>query len=469
MGLKPRVDNAVPTPATTTLPRSVIARFSIGSLGTGGFGTLPGLVLIYFLTDTLGVTAALAGLIILVAKIWDVLIDPIIGDISDASARKTGTRARLMTLGAIFLPIFFFATFAVPGQLHGLPAALWVLFMFIACATAFSMFQVPYIALPAELTPNYDERTRLLTWRVVILSAAILAFGGGGPILRSLGGDNERLGYIIMALVAGAIIGIGFIIAARVAPRNTPDPTAPSPLRALRLRETLKHYTTGIELLKTNQPFRVLLATFFLQALATGMMLAGAQYVAKWVLNSEAAITNIFVALIAPALLMAPVWGNISAKIGKEKSFMYASIIFMAGALMMTALLIAPGPWIYLPVALCGAAYAGMQSLPMAMLPDTITHATHNNKDSQAGIYGGVWTAGETTGMALGSTALTIVLALTGYIESLHNETVTQPDSAVTGIILAFSIIPAAAILISLFALRTYPLRKHDIDNAVTQ
>ncbi len=485
--------------STDRISRGTIAKYSTGSLGTGGFATLPGLVLVYFLTDSLGVTAALAGLIVVVAKVWDVLIDPIIGDLSDRSLRRTGSRARFMRIGAVFLPIFFLATFAVPTAVEGRAAGVWVLVAFIAAATAFSLFQVPYIALPAELTENYDERTRLLTWRVVVLTLAILMFGGGGPMLRALGGDNERLGYAIMALVAGLVIALGFYISSKVAPQVAPS-AEPAGARV----SAIAQYKLGISVLRRSKPFRTLLGTFFLQGLATGMMLAGAQYVAKWVLHSESAVTLLFVALIAPALLMAPVWGRIALRVGKEKAFAWATILFIVGSLALMGLAVAPGAWVYAAVGLCGAAYAGMQSLPMAMLPDVITHdantemsagagravglaagaeagaaaaanagvpalespvstATTDDQETRAGVFGGVWTAGETTGMALGSTALTLVLALTGYLESTGSTSVVQPDSAVLGIVLAFSLIPALATAASLVTLRAYPLRRADV------
>ena len=111
-----------------------------------------------------------------------------------------------------------------------------------------------------------------------------------------------------------------------------------------------------------------------LQGLATGLMLAGAQFVATWVLDSEAAVTLLFIALIAPAVLLAPVWQRVARRIGKERGFRIASLVFAAAALSMVVLVWAPGPWVYLPVAVAGAAYAGMQSLPMAMLPDVISH-----------------------------------------------------------------------------------------------
>ena len=103
-----------PGRAPTRLPARIVARYAAGSLGTGGFATLPGLVLAYFLTDNLGVAAILAGTIVTLAKIWDVVIDPVIGAWSDRSLGRTGSRKRFMLIGAFTLPVFFALTFAVP-------------------------------------------------------------------------------------------------------------------------------------------------------------------------------------------------------------------------------------------------------------------------------------------------------------------------------------------------------------------
>ncbi|MCC6270986.1 MAG: MFS transporter [Microbacteriaceae bacterium] len=443
--------------ASIRLPRRTIATYAIGSIGTGGFATLPGLVLVYYLTDTLGVTALLAGILVTLAKVWDVIIDPVIGGRSDVSLARTGSRRRFMVLGAVLLPVFFILMFAVPTGTPPLAAGLWVFLAFLLAATAFSLFQVPYIALPAELSENYDERTRLLTWRVVVLTFAILLFGAGGPELRSLGGGSTFSGYLLMAVIAGLVIGAGLYASSFVAKKGL---VAVGELKAVSIRE---NYAAGLRALKRSQPFRALLATFLLQGLATGLMLAGAQYVATWVLKSESAVTFLFLALIAPALLAAPVWGAIANRIGKERGFMWASILYGLAALSMMGLLWAPGEWVYIPVALAGAAYAGMQSLPMAMLPDVISHDAASNGDGQAGIFGGMWTAGETTGMALGATVLTIVLAIAGYTESVAGVQVVQSASALSGIVVSFSVVPAVIIGLSLITLARYRLRKESI------
>ena len=445
------------SPASIRLPRRTIATYAIGSIGTGGFATLPGLVLVYYLTDTLGVTALLAGLIVTLAKVWDVIIDPVIGGRSDVSLARTGSRRRFMVLGGVLLPVFFILTFAVPAGMTPLAAGLWVFVAFVLTATAFSLFQVPYIALPAELSDNYDERTRLLTWRVVVLTFAILLFGAGGPVLREIGGGKTFSGYLLMAVVAGLVIGLGLYVASFVAKNGFVPVSVAAPVS---IRE---NYAAGFRALKRSQPFRALLVTFLLQGLATGLMLAGAQYVATWVLESEGAVTFLFVALIAPALFAAPLWGVIANRIGKERAFTYASILYGLAALSLMGLLWVRGDWVYIPVALAGAAYAGMQSLPMAMLPDVISHDAASAGDGQAGTFSGMWTAGETTGMALGATALTIVLALTGYAESVAGVVVVQSANAVSGIVLSFSVVPAAIIAVSLITLARYRLRKESI------
>jgi Na+/melibiose symporter-like transporter len=443
------------TSSVQKLRAGTVARYAAGSIGTGGFGTLPGLVLVFFLTDTLGVAALWAGILVTIAKIWDVVIDPVIGARSDHSLAVTGSRRRFMLLGATLLPVFFTLTFAVPAGLGPVPAGIWVLIAFVLSATAFSLFQVPYIALPAELVQDYDARTRLLSTRVVVLTFAILLFGAGGPALRDAFPADERLGYLVLAIVAGLVLGGGMLVAVFSAPRGTPGtPSARESIAA--------NYRLGFEALRRSQPFRALLGTFVLQGLATGVMLAGAQYVAKWVLGSG--VTFLFLALVAPALLCAPLWAVISRRIGKERAFTIASVIYGVAALSLILLIWAPGPWIYASVAVAGAAYAGMQTLPMAMLPDVISHDARSHGAGRAGTFGGVWTAGETAGMALGTTVLTIVLAISGYVESVGQQVVTQSPSAITGIIVSFSVVPAVLMALSLIALVRYRLRKHDVD-----
>ncbi len=205
--------------APASCARGVRARYATGEFVTSGFAALPGLVLVFYLTDSLGVTALLAGAVVTVAKIFDIIIDPIIGAYSDRELAATGSRKRLMRLGAIVLPVFFILTFAVPPGTPPLFAALWVFIAFLLAATGFSFFQVPYNVLPAELAPTYNARTRLLTARVIVLTVAILLYGGGGPALRELGVElfgTDFGGYLTMGVGAAIIFVVAILVTSTV-------------------------------------------------------------------------------------------------------------------------------------------------------------------------------------------------------------------------------------------------------------
>ncbi|WP_123369423.1 MFS transporter [Cellulomonas sp. PhB150] len=442
------------------IPRRTVVGYALGSVGTGGFGTLPGLVLAYYLTDTVGVAAGVAGLVVTVPKIWDVVIDPFIGARSDASAARHGSRRRFLLAGALTLPVLFAAVFAAPGALDGPWAAAWVVVTFIAAATAFSLFQVPYIALPAEIAPTYAARTRLLAPRIAVLAVAILAFGAGGPLVRDAAGGG-RAGYAVMGVVCGVVIGLGMLAAWWTAPRHAvveSASVAPDPQRRG------DAFRAGIAALRELPAFRALLSTFVLQALATGAMLAAAQYVATYTLGDEGAVTYLFVALVAPALLVMPLATRLAGRIGKQRALVGASALFAACALSLLFLRGAAGGWVYVPVALAGVAYAGMQLYPLAMLPDVAAVDARTRGTDRAGVLGGVWTAGETAGLALGPTLVLGLLAVTGFVSRTGDDVAAQPGSALTGIVVAFSLLPAVLVALSLVPLARYRLTADVVD-----
>jgi GPH family glycoside/pentoside/hexuronide:cation symporter len=457
------------------LRAGVVARYATGEFVTSGFAALPGLVLVFYLTDSLAVPALLAGAVVTLAKIWDIVIDPIVGAYSDREFAARGSRRRLMLLGAVVLPVFFVITFAVPTGTAPLLAGAWVFVAFLLAATGFSFFQVPYNVLPAELVSGYDARTRLLSARVVVLTAAILLYGGGGPALRELGVElfgTDFGGYLVMGIGAAAIFVVAILVTSTVE-RAARGRIAPSPAPASRAftdiappRDSIAvQARRGIAMLRSSKPFRTLLATFFTQALAAGGMLAGTQYVATWVLGDTDAVTILFVALILPAVIAAPLWGVVARRIGKERAYVIATSIFFLAALSLVGLLVVPGLWILVPIGFVGIAYAGIQALPLSMLPDVIAHDARSNGPGRGGSFSGMWTAGETTGLAFGTTILAVILAGSGYLESTAATAVeAQPNSAIFGIVMSFSVVPATLMAVSFVSLFRYPLRKKDID-----
>src|SRR4051794_11365112 len=208
----------VPPPATAaavSAPLSTRVRlgYGSGSVATGAFGTVPGLMLLPFLTDSLGIAALWASVIVFAPKFWDVLLNPIAGRISDQHRSPAGPRRPFLIRGGVTMALCFALIFAGPDLGSRVLDAAWVLVLFVLCATAYAFFQVPYVSMPAEMTDDYAERTLLMTWRVAILGLPIFLGGASAPPIRDAvggrGGDRGG-GVGVGAVVPGGGGGAHF-------------------------------------------------------------------------------------------------------------------------------------------------------------------------------------------------------------------------------------------------------------------
>ena len=166
-------------------------------------------MLLPFLTDSLGIAALWAGLIVFLPKAWDVVLNPIAGRISDRTVDPRGPRRPWLLRAGLLLAVAFALIFAGPDVASTALEAGWVLVFFLAAATAYAFFQVPYVAMPAELTSSYDERTRLMTWRVAILAFTIMLAGATAPVIRNQVGGRD--GYRVMGVVMALVILVGVV------------------------------------------------------------------------------------------------------------------------------------------------------------------------------------------------------------------------------------------------------------------
>jgi Na+/melibiose symporter-like transporter len=433
-------------PAESALSARVRRGYALGSVATGTFGTVPGLLLLPYLTDTLGITALVAGLIVFVPKAWDVVLNPISGRISDSSTSPRGRRRPFLLVGGAALAVCFALLFAGPSGPPWL-AGTYVVVLFLACATAYSFFQVPYVAMPAEMTADYDERTRLMTWRVVVLALAILLSGATAPIVVDAF-DDPQVGHRTMGVYVAAIIAVGALGAWR-GTRSAPERAGVAAEGSL---------LDQLRLVRADPAFGALLTTFVLQAIGVGAMLAGVAYVADDLLGDAGAATILFAAFVAPALVVTPVWERFAERRGKKLGYQLSTVLLVVGGLGLLAAR-QDAVWLVYPAAaVVGVGYAGAQVFPLAMLPDVAAADAARTGQNRVGVYTGVWTAGETLGLAIGPGLFAVVLAAGGYASSTGG--VAQSDQALTAIALGFSVVPAAIIALSAVALRRCPDRE---------
>lgn len=430
--------------------------YAMGSLATGAFGTVPGLLLLPYLTDTIGISAVLAGVIVFAPKAWDVVLSPMVGRWSDQSAVRTGTRRPYLLWGGIGLAVSFALLFA---GVFTSPVAggWWAAIMYSLCATALAFYSVPYLAMPAEMTDSYHERTRIQTLRVAFLALAILIGGAGSPAIRNaIGGLN---GYRVMGVFIGVVILVGAVGAyrgTRAARRTTVlfnEGTLWSQMRSvLKVRD-----------------FTLLALSYAIQFISIGMMLAGVDYVATYYLNSKAGASIIFLLFVGPAMITMPLWNRLGRRYGKKTGFMFSTSLMLLGVLLNSLVMLTMPPSIgkyaaYAVTMIIGVGYAGAQVFPNAMLADTAAVDARRTGVNRIGLFTGVWAAIDTVTMATGTGLFAFALAIGGYVPFVGDTAEGPRNPAITAIIVAFTVIPAVFFVVSIILLRGYRLTGEDVE-----
>jgi Na+/melibiose symporter-like transporter len=165
---------------------------------------------------------------------------------------------------------------------------------------------------------------------------------------------------------------------------------------------------------------------------------------------------------VGPALLVMPLWRWVGERFGKLRGYVMASLVFAGGAALVLLAPVVPAVLVYLVTAAIGVGYAGMSVFGLAMLPDCIGADAARTGRRQAGVFTGMWTAGETLGLALGPGIYALVLAMFGYVSSTTGPA-EQSATAKLGVLLGFGVLPAVIIAGALVFMRGYDLTRERV------
>jgi GPH family glycoside/pentoside/hexuronide:cation symporter len=429
------------------LPLRALVPFAAGSIGMGIWVTVPGIFLLYFLTDVLAVPPFAAGLALLLPNVADIVTHPWVGRLSDADLATAGHRRRLMVVGCVVV-LAFVALFAVPSDLHGTSAAIWVAVALAVGNLLYSCYQVSYLATPADLGIGYHERTRLMGYRNVVITVSVLLAGVAAPVVA---GDDPGVGdYTRMALLLGAVMLAAMLAGITgVARLNRAAPGTPAE----------PGHRGGLLVALRDRQFRALTASYLTVAITMNLVLAAMPYFAEYELGRPALTTLLIAAFMAPAVLTTPLWVLVARRFGKQRGLLVAQAAFVAGSLVLALGAAAGLPLLIAAVAVLGVAFAAMQLMPLSMVPDVIAAAGPAGSAS-AGSYTGVWTAAEATGGALGPYVYSACLTAGGFAASTAGEHTTQSPGALAAVRYGFTLVPAVLMTIAIVLQRRYTLDK---------
>jgi glycoside/pentoside/hexuronide:cation symporter, GPH family len=433
------------------LPLGIKLSFGIGDIASNLFIVATGMYLLYFLTDFVGVDPKLAGVMLLIPKLWDVILDPIMGGISDVTSSRFGRRRPYLLYGAIPYGLIFFVIFIAPGWHTEFANALQVAILFFLGCTMFAVINVPYASMVPEMSNDYNERMSIVSFRMFFASVGALLAGGLAMPLVEAGGGGAA-GFRLM----GAVFGLAMVITLFICFFGTARaPSLPPKKEMPPIREQIR-------IAARNFPFVMLMTSYFFQALAVGVMMAGFIYYVKYAMNlPETAMNVAFPIFLVTGILFIPVWLAVGKRLGKIKSYRIGLVFFtvMMGSLFFTSPSLL---WLfYVQIFLAGIGFSSFQLFPFSMLPDTVEYDEMQSGLRREGVFSGMWSAGQKIAYSVGPPIVGFALGLSGYIP----KSMLQPESLNIGVRAVFCLFPAAMVLLSFLPFSKYTLTEQEFEN----
>jgi glycoside/pentoside/hexuronide:cation symporter, GPH family len=368
--------------------------YAMGSFGTGVFSTVPAVLLLYFCTETLSISGSTAAVLILIPKVWSIIWDPFVGSWSDRTQHRWGRRRPFMVTGIVGMVIAFILLFNVPALPAGQTIA-WVGISYFALATLYSLFAVPYIAIPAEVAPDQDALARLVSSRMILVMIGILAGAAAAPMVVEAAGGG-RAGYGVMGWAIGimcfAAMSIPLLM---LRGRDRPADDSGKP-------EGRSSLLTDIAKSMANVRFRRLSIAYLFQSIAFGAVSAIVPYlVTKGLGRTDADIGTALGIYLLATIVAVPFWSYLGKSFGLSAALKWSALSYGIGALAIGAVVLFQLNWIAALVLLAcaGIPFAGLQVLPFTLVGDVIRA---EGTDAE-GRFTGIWTAVEKLGLALGA------------------------------------------------------------------
>ena len=417
--------------------------YGIGDIGCNIFIVSTGMFLLFFLTDVLGIEPALAGLALLLPKLWDVISDPIMGGVSDITRSRMGRRRPYLLYSSIPFGLVFFALFIAPGYESEIARVVHVGLLFALGCTVFTIYNVPYSSMVAEMTDDYNERMSVTSFRMIGSSIGVLLAGGLAMSLVEMGGGGES-GFRLMGMVFGVFIMI-FCLSSAWATRNA------------RFLAAADHKPAFWEQAKTafaNKPFKVLMSMYLIQSIAIGVLMAGQIYYVKYVMKMpERYVGLVSAILFITAIVFIPLWVKLGIKLGKIKA--YSIGLCLLAVMLLSLFFSTPSqPTVFfIQIFILGIGFSSFQLFPFSMLPDTIEFDEMKSGMRREGIFSGVWASGQKSAYAIGPGIIGITLSLSGFVA-----TGEPPASLSVGIRIVFCVFTALMLLLSLIPFQKYEL-----------
>ncbi len=389
---------------------------------------------------TLGVDLAQIGLIMMAARLLDVLIDPAVGMMSDRTRSRWGRRKVWVIAGA---PVFVLAgwmLFMPPDDVSALYFAGWLVLFWLG----FSMINIPYYAWGAELSPDYHERTRITTWRTIAGTLGSFTFLLIPAVRQQIFGMGGQPGEVLATIAVIALITIPAFVA--IAATMVPD-------RGMSTGSTQVPLLRGIRVMGRNGAFLRLLAGFTIVGL--GPVLQGAMFpfFMQHVVGDTTSGPKILLIYYPTVALGILIWAALAQRIDKHRAWLVGMTV-MAGV-TVSYMFVGQGDitMMMFILAMSGIGSGALSALPASMKADVVDLDAVESGEDRAGLFFAAWSLAVKFIAAVGQGLAFTTLAWIGFEAKGDN----SPDE-ILGLRIFYSAGPMLLYVIAMLIVWGYPI-----------
>ncbi len=420
-----------------------VGRIQVGAYGMGNFAcqlsfTMVNMYLAYFYTDVFGLSAAAVATLLLVAKVWDGINDPMMGALMDKTYTRVGGYRTYMIAGAVALVLFTILTFSVPG--FGDSGKLFYAYVtYIGLGMAYTVMNVPFNALPSRMTDNPKRLNQLF--------ASSMWAGGLGstvlgmctmPLILMLGNGVQEAGYQKTAIVY-AVVSLPMVLLMVRLCKENPDIAKAKEITAAKEGEKGTSFFGFIKSIFTNKNLLCVYVYMFCAMFSQIGRASTAFYYYMFCVGNMAWASVLMSVSGLVGLVLIPFVPALIGKYGKKKVVIVSQIIQIIGLIMMFA-----GPYTNIPYTIAanlvyglGGGYSACVGAMIVDALDNYEYRTGVRNDGVAFAFNGLMT--KISAAIAGSIGL-MVMAAFGYTNGAD-----LTERALTGINTGVNIVPLVA------------------------
>jgi Na+/melibiose symporter-like transporter len=397
-----------------------------------------------FYTQTLGLSLGGVGAVIILSRVFDAVIDPLIGHLSDRTPGRWGRRKPWIAAGTPLAIVAVIALFVPPAE----PSLIYFALALFALTLAWTMLVLPYNAWGAELSGDYHERTRIAGTREGIgLCGTLIA--AATPSLLSAAGHNDPREHMAALAIAIVVLIVPTIVWALVA---VPEP---EPLTRERVA-----WRDGLRAIAANAPFRRLIAAYLINAVANGLPATLFLLFVSHVIGAPDAYGPLLLAYFLAGLIGIPVWWRLAKHLGKHRAWVAASALTSI-AFAATPFVVGQGDIMAFAI-ICAISGIGLGAdlvLPAAIQADVVDADTQVSGEQRTGLFFALW--GMATKLAFALAAISFpVLAWFGFRADALDAAGHSTNSAQALLVLTlfYAVVPIGLKAIAMTLMWDFPL-----------